>query len=93
MKERIYLVRQEAAGWTVSVSGQAIAQPFERREAAIAAASSAVNKSRAEGCYAWIKVMQTDETRPTGYAQAPPEANAAGLVRGALAGIAKLLSR
>ena len=92
MKERIYLVRQEAAGWTVSLSGQAIAEPFVRREAAIAAASSAVNKSRAEGCYAWIKVMQTDETRPTGYATAEA-AETPGPLRSAFTTLAKLLSR
>ena len=93
MKERIYLVRQETAGWTVSLSGQAIAEPFGRREEAVAAASSAVNKSRAEGCYAWIKVMQTDETRPTGYARACSGGESRGSLRGALATIAKLLSR
>ena len=61
MKERMYLVREESLGWTVSLASKAIAKPFTRREQAIAAASSAVAASRAKGWYAWIKVMHSEE--------------------------------
>lgn len=55
MREKVILVQPEGATWRVEAPDRHIGR-YRSREAAFTAAVAAARRSRAAGCYVWVKV-------------------------------------